>query len=82
MGTVLPSPMTLRLILTCTISEDRIRKGAEKLAQSLNAKQQGWLDGFFTSTPKASVPTKGKERKTRVRIGDVEVKSGKKSKSK
>jgi flap endonuclease-1 len=55
--------------LTGTNSEERVRKGAEKLAKSLNAKQQGRLDGFFTATPKASAPkpsgknVKGKDDK-------------------
>jgi flap endonuclease-1 len=35
-------------------SEDRVRKGAEKLSKFLNAKQQGRLDGFFTVKPKAN----------------------------
>jgi hypothetical protein len=35
-----------------------VRKGAEKLAKSLNAKQQGRLDGFFTATPNTSAPKK------------------------
>jgi hypothetical protein len=35
-------------------SEDRVRKGAEKLQKYLNSKQQGRLDGFFTIHPKAS----------------------------
>jgi hypothetical protein len=39
-------------------SEDRVRKGAEKLAKFLNTKQQGRLDGFFTVQPKTS-PKKG-----------------------
>jgi len=34
-------------------SEDRIRKGAEKLAKAVNAKQQGRIDGFFVVQPKA-----------------------------
>lgn len=40
------------------VSEERVRKGAEKLAKFLNAKQQGRLDGFFTVQQKAS-PEKG-----------------------
>ena len=42
-----------------------MRKGAEKLAKSLNAKQQGRLDGFFTTTAKAPAPKKapGKDGK-------------------
>jgi hypothetical protein len=42
--------------LTCAISEERVRKGAEKLVKSLNTKQQGRLDGFFTATPRTSAP--------------------------
>lgn len=33
-------------------SEERVRKGAEKLQKFLNSKQQGRLDGFFTVKPK------------------------------
>ncbi|GAA5834535.1 hypothetical protein JCM11251_007034 [Rhodosporidiobolus azoricus] len=33
-------------------SEDRVRKGAEKLKARMSAKQQGRLDGFFTVKPK------------------------------
>ncbi|GAA5939986.1 hypothetical protein JCM1841_000909 [Sporobolomyces salmonicolor] len=33
-------------------SEDRVRKGADKLKARLSAKQQGRLDGFFTVKPK------------------------------
>jgi flap endonuclease-1 len=64
-----PSLTTYSSILTGTNSEERVRKGAEKLAKSLNAKQQGRLDGFFTATPKASAPkpsgrkVKGKDDK-------------------
>jgi hypothetical protein len=39
-------------------SEERVRKGAEKLAKSMNTKQQGRLDGFFTATAKTSAPKK------------------------
>jgi flap endonuclease-1 len=48
------------LILIHIFSEDRVRKGAEKLAKAVNAKQQGRLDGFFTVQPK----TKEKDTKT------------------
>jgi flap endonuclease-1 len=45
-------------------SEERVRKGAEKLVKFLNAKQQGRLDGFFAVQPKKSpqkaAPQKGK----------------------
>lgn len=45
-------------------SEDRVRKGADKLTKFLNAKQQGRLDGFFSVKPKSpkkdEAPTKGK----------------------
>ena len=42
-------------------SEERVRKGAEKLSKFLNAKQQGRLDGFFTAQPKTS-SNKGKDK--------------------
>lgn len=60
---------------TICSSEERVRKGAEKLAKFLNAKQQGRLDGFFTFKAKAageaskdkkseaSKDSKGKKRK-------------------
>ena len=42
-------------------SEERVRKGAEKLQKYLNSKQQGRLDGFFTVKPKEKAPpAKGK----------------------
>lgn len=41
-------------------SEERVRKGAEKLQKFLNAKQQGRLDGFFTVQPKEPKEDKGK----------------------
>lgn len=50
-------------------SEERVRKGAEKLAKFLNAKQQGRLDGFFTVMAskgpknKDTRDNKGKKRK-------------------
>lgn len=40
-------------------SEERVRKGAEKLQKFLNAKQQGRLDGFFSVKTKTS-PKKSK----------------------
>ncbi|CAO1628475.1 unnamed protein product [Parajaminaea phylloscopi] len=39
-------------------SEDRVRKGAEKLTKALGQKQQGRLDGFFK--PAGSAPSKRK----------------------
>lgn len=41
------------------LSEERVRRGAEKLSKFLNTKQQGRLDGFFTAKPKTS-PAKSK----------------------
>ena len=38
-------------------SEDRVRKGAEKLQKFLNSKQQGRLDGFFSVKPKEKAAT-------------------------
>jgi len=71
-------------------NEERVRKGAEKLAKSLNTKQQGRLDGFFTATPKTSAPkkasAKGKDDKgkgTKRKTEDKdEASAGKKSKAK
>ncbi|KAF8272824.1 PIN domain-like protein [Lactarius quietus] len=71
-------------------NEERVRKGADKLAKSLHAKQQGRLDGFFTATPNTSVPkkatAKGKDVKgkgTKRKAEDKEEpKTGKKSKAK
>lgn len=40
-------------------SEERVRKGAEKLQKYLNTKQQGRLNDFF-KVNKAPSPTKGK----------------------
>lgn len=39
-------------------SEDRVRKGADKLRHAVTAKQQGRLDGFFKAAPAASGSTK------------------------
>lgn len=50
------SPRAWCFIL-CFLSEDRVRKGAEKLNKMMNAKQQGRLDGFFTV--KSSAVQKG-----------------------
>ena len=60
-------------MLTPIISEERVRKGAEKLTKFLNAKQQGRLDGFFTMSQKpteketAKGKDKGKGSKRKVR---------------
>lgn len=37
-------------------SEERVRKGADKLSKFLNSKQQGRLDGFFSVKPKEKAP--------------------------
>ncbi|KAI0286175.1 PIN domain-like protein [Russula brevipes] len=74
-------------------NEERVRKGAEKLAKSLNAKQQGRLDGFFSTTPKTSAPKKApakdgkgkgdKGKGTKRKAEDKEeMKGGKKAKAK
>ncbi|OJT09891.1 Flap endonuclease 1-A [Trametes pubescens] len=61
-------------------NEERVRKGAEKLAKFLNAKQQGRLDGFFTAKPKASpkksdkAPEKGKAKGTKRKADDKDKK--------
>lgn len=48
-------------LLRALISEDRVRKGAEKLKARLSSKQQGRLDGFFKVEPKD--PKAGTKRK-------------------
>jgi flap endonuclease-1 len=57
--------------LTRRFSEERVRKGAEKLAKFLNVKQQGRLDGFFAAKPKLnqemSPQSSTKKRKVRFR---------------
>ena len=55
-------------------SEERVRKGAEKLQKFLHSKQQGRLDGFFTVKPKepAAPKAKGKAGKA----GDTKGKTG------
>ncbi|KAH8108680.1 PIN domain-like protein [Phellopilus nigrolimitatus] len=67
-------------------NEERVRKGAEKLAKFLNAKQQGRLDGFFTLQQKSS-PEKGKAKVvkgkgTKRKGEEKEASSSKKTKSK
>lgn len=47
----------------CTDSEDRIRKGAEKLQKALGQKQQGRLDSFFTKKPAAPPKRKQEDEK-------------------
>ena len=39
-------------------SEDRVRKGADKLTKHMGAKQQGRLDGFFKVQPDAKKDSK------------------------
>ncbi|KAI0697925.1 PIN domain-like protein [Cytidiella melzeri] len=75
-------------------NEERVRKGAEKLAKFLNAKQQGRLDGFFTAQPqKASAKKdegskkgkgKGKAdvRGTKRKAEDKDMRAGSSKKSK
>jgi flap endonuclease-1 len=52
--------------------EERVGKGADKLARHINAKQQGRLDGFFTANLQEAKPAvagsgKGKEYKKRIK---------------
>ncbi|KAL9937285.1 hypothetical protein V8E36_003694 [Tilletia maclaganii] len=54
-------------------SEDRVRKGAEKLTKSLSVKQQGRLDGFFTVLP-------SKKKEEEEASGSGSKKGGKKGK--
>lgn len=44
-------------------SEDRVRKGVDKLIKMTNAKQQGRLDGFFTVQAKSDEKGKGPKPK-------------------
>lgn len=44
---------SLPLIIPVVCSEDRVRKGAEKLRSAVTAKQQGRLESFFKA-PAAS----------------------------
>ncbi|GAA6060447.1 hypothetical protein JCM10212_000040 [Sporobolomyces blumeae] len=55
-------------------SEDRVRKGADKLKARLSSKQQGRLDGFFTVQPKD--PKAAQKRKAEEKGG-----KGKKAKT-
>ena len=55
-------------LIISSLSEERVRKGAEKLAKFLNAKQQGRLDGFFTVQQKTS-PEKGGKGKGKESAG-------------
>ena len=60
-------------------SEDRVRKGAEKLQKFLNSKQQGRLDGFFTVKPKDNqekLGPKGKAGKTDAKTKGTKRKAG------
>lgn len=52
-------------------SEERVRKGAEKLQKFLHSKQQGRLDGFFTVKAKepAAPKTKGKAEDKKSKAG-------------
>ncbi len=56
------------------VSEDRVRKGAEKLQKILNTKQQGRLDGFFTTKPKdkaaSTAKPDGKSRGTKRKVSE------------
>jgi flap endonuclease-1 len=48
----------LLILYYYTVSEDRVRKGADKLSKMLNTKQQGRLDGFFKVTESAGSKAK------------------------
>ncbi|THU81728.1 PIN domain-like protein [Dendrothele bispora CBS 962.96] len=66
-------------------SEERVRKGAEKLQKNLMAKQQGRLDGFFSVKPKenptkSKADTKGKDAGKGKRKGGEKEESGSKTK--
>ncbi|WFC97771.1 Elongation of fatty acids protein 2 [Malassezia yamatoensis] len=49
-----------RFVLQRLRSEDRVRRGCEKLAKAVGQKQQGRLDGFFTVQPRSDAPSKRK----------------------
>lgn len=57
------------------VSEERVRKGAEKLAKFLNTKQQGRLDGFFTvqakTSPKKDTSKKGDAKGTKRKVDRI-----------
>ncbi|TFY82294.1 hypothetical protein EWM64_g1714 [Hericium alpestre] len=59
-------------------NEDRVRKGAEKLAKFLNAKQQGRLDGFFSVKPKEPGAKKKEKGKKGAEKGKKGAEKGKK----
>ncbi|KAL5512818.1 FEN11 [Sanghuangporus baumii] len=65
------------LVVEKGFNEERVRKGAEKLAKFLNAKQQGRLDGFFTLQQKPPAE-KGDKDKSKTK----ETKKGKGAKRK
>lgn len=50
-------------------SEDRVRKGAEKLTKALGQKQQGRLDGFFKPSGTTSSATKRKAEEEAAKKG-------------
>jgi flap endonuclease-1 len=63
------------------LSEERVRKGAEKLQKFLHSKQQGRLDGFFTVKAKEPAAPKA-EGKAEDKKGKAGAKSGKRVKRK
>jgi flap endonuclease-1 len=58
------------------LSEERVRKGADKLQKFLHSKQQGRLDGFFTVKAKepAAPKAKGKREDVKAKPGTKGVK--------
>ncbi|BGP58269.1 hypothetical protein JCM8202_000969 [Rhodotorula sphaerocarpa] len=64
-------------------SEERVRKGADKLKARMSAKQQGRLDGFFTVKPKeGSSPQKRKADDKKDGKGGKKAKTDSKAKPK
>jgi flap endonuclease-1 len=51
-------------------SEDRIRKGAERLTKAIGEKQQGRLDSFFTVSSSAPPKRKADDDKKSVKKGN------------
>ncbi|KAH9924671.1 PIN domain-like protein [Epithele typhae] len=69
-------------------NEERVRRGGEKLAKFMNAKQQGRLDGFFTVKPKEApakkdkAPEKGKGKGTKRKADEKTEKASSSKKTK
>ncbi|TDL23124.1 PIN domain-like protein [Rickenella mellea] len=67
------------LVVQKGFNEERVRKGAEKLAKFLHAKQQGRLDGFFSVQAKSS-PERGEKSSSKGKAKEKPGAKGKKRK--